>query len=86
MVWEASGIWDTFGIQKGESAKLEPVKVLTPCKQRGSILWMVWNPCGMADIWKPRETKLCIIISTEDLTPDPAGAETRVLWFKEIKT
>lgn len=41
MILEASGVWDTFVIQKGESAELEPVKVLTPCKQRGSILWMV---------------------------------------------
>lgn len=41
MILGASGVWDTPGIRKGESAKVVPVKVLTPCKQRGSILWMV---------------------------------------------
>lgn len=42
MILEASLCLGYFGIQKRESAKLVPVKVLiTPCKQRGSILWMV---------------------------------------------
>lgn len=42
MILETSGVWDTFGVQKGESAELVPVKVLiTLCQQRGSILWMV---------------------------------------------
>lgn len=44
MILEASDVWDSFGVQKGDSAELVPVKVLiTLCQQRGSS-------CGWCEI------------------------------------
>lgn len=43
MILETSGVWDTFGIEKGERARLEPVKVL-PRSSRGAA------SCGWCEI------------------------------------
>lgn len=71
----------------GVTIRLLCLKVLTPYKRRGVIIFLILrNSCGIPHIQKRQGIKLCIVISTKCLTPDTTGAVTYVLWFKEIET